>query len=283
MTLKCPTCSKQFKYSKNLRYHIINNTCKDRCYKCPKCKSTYKLYSSLKRHMKVKHNEKIENVDLPICTEKINKINYQDEKEYECIYCDKKYTNKYVLKKHITHHCSKNPNIKKIIENNDLNQTNMVNNIINSNNMTINNNITIQLNNFGEESLKNITDEEFMKALTQPNAIPSKFIELKYIKQKENRNIYRNSKEDKLYVRKNNNWVVEPREDEIYHQMKIKAIDDIDEFIKKDGLRMLNKNEIDKRLNRIERSTFLMHSIKYMLNRYENTLYGSYYENPSLK
>ena len=114
MTLKCPTCSKQFKYSKNLRYHIINNTCKDRCYKCPKCKSTYKLYSSLKRHMKVKHNEKIENVDLPICTEKINKINYQDEKEYECIYCDKKYTNKYVLKKHDNISLFKKSKYKKI-------------------------------------------------------------------------------------------------------------------------------------------------------------------------
>ena len=278
MTLKCPNCSKQFKYGKNLKYHMENNTCKDRSYKCPKCCSTYKLYSSLKRHMKKKHNEKIENLDLPICTEKINKINHDEEKGYECIYCEKKYSNKYVLKKHITHHCSKNPNINKLIEKKS--DINVINNI---NNTTINNNITIQLNNFGEESLNNITDEEFIKALIQPNAIPSKFIELKYIKQKENRNIYRNSKEDKLYVRKNNNWVVEPREDEIYHQMKIKAIDDIDEFIKKDGLRMLNKDEIDKRLNRIERSTFLMHSIKYMLNRYENTLYGSYNENPSLK
>ena len=232
MTLKCPNCSREFKYGKNLKYHIANNTCKERSYKCPKCSLTYKLYSSLKRHMKKKHNEKIENLDLPICTEKINKISQDDEKGYECIYCEKKYSNKYVLKKHITHHCSKNPNITKLVE--QKSDINVINNIINTNNTTINNNITIQLNNFGEESLKNITDEEFIKALIQPNAIPSKFIELKYIKQKENRNIYRNSKEDKLYVRKNNNWVVEPREDEIYHQMKIKAIDDIDEFIKKD-------------------------------------------------
>ena len=74
MTLKCPNCLKQFKYGKNLKYHISNHSCKDRNYICPKCNCKYKLYSSLKRHMKVKHNEKIENLDLPICTEKFNKI-----------------------------------------------------------------------------------------------------------------------------------------------------------------------------------------------------------------
>ena len=103
MTLKCPDCSRQFKYGKNLKYHMSNHSCKDRNHICPKCNCKYKLYSSLKRHMKVKHNEKIENLDLPICTEKFNKINYINDKEYECIYCDKKYSNKYVLKKHITH------------------------------------------------------------------------------------------------------------------------------------------------------------------------------------
>ena len=90
MQLKCPDCSRVFKYSKNLKYHILNNTCKDKVHECQKCNLKYKLKSSLKKHMKLKHTDKVKIIDLPICITEINKIDQNTEEFFECIYCEKK-------------------------------------------------------------------------------------------------------------------------------------------------------------------------------------------------
>ena len=313
MKYECSNCKRIFKYKKDLDIHVKKKTCKDKLYICPECNLRYKLRSSLKRHIKSKHLDKIKSIDIPSCTSTqmlSNNINKKSAEPMNCLYCDKKYANRYVLKNHVTHYCPKNPNITKKTKkkstkknngsetasgsttNNSHNTTtnnNTTNNTINTNHShnttnshnTITNNIIVQLNNFGDESLKNITDEEFLKAIINPSDIPGKYLELKYIKKKENRTVYRNTKENKLYVRKNNKWNVEPVEDDIYHQMKIRAIDDIDAFIKRDGLVLFNRDEIHKKLNRIERATYVMGNIKFMLDNNESTLHENFEDNPS--
>lgn len=302
MSFKCKKCNKEFTRKYGLLKHEKDKICEKKLFECPKCNAKYARKQTLARHIEKKHSNDSNNLKLLVKNKK--NISNNEHKKVACPFCDKKYSNKYVLKKHVAYNCKKNTNIspnsekktqktlpvekKKvnseiIIQNNIQNNTqNNTQNITNITNNTNNTNITFQLNNFGEESLKNITDEEFINAIINPSGIPSKYLELKYIKQKENRNVYRNSKENKLYVRKNNNWIVEPREDEVYHQMKIKAIDDIDEFIKKDGLILFNKTDIDLRLNRIERASFLMQTIRFMLDKNEEILCGSYTENPSI-
>jgi uncharacterized Zn-finger protein len=282
MPFKCKNCHKEFTRKYGLLKHEKAGVCTKKKFECTKCNAKYAYKRTLARHMIEKHSETI--------VENNEELQKKEKKKVQCPYCENKYSNKYVLKNHMTNNCKKNPNISQnkesnnektvvITQNNNINNGNITNN---TQNITNNTNITFQLNNFGEESLKNITDEEFCKAISNPNTIPQKYLELKYIKKKENRNVYRNSKENKLYIRKNNDWVEQSCEDDVYHQMKIRAIDDIDEFMKKKGTFLFNKDEIDKRLNRIERASFLMRTIQFMLDTNEEILHDSYTENPSV-
>ena len=299
MTFKCKNCHKEFTRKYGLLKHEKAEVCMKKAFECPQCNAKYTRKQTLARHIAKKHSNNVEKI-IKNNTQLLKK----EKKKVQCPYCENKYSNKYVLKTHMTHNCKKNPNISQNDETNELNDAkpvvitqnatantgNIINNTINNGNITNNTqnitnntNITFQLNNFGEESLKNITDEEFCKAISNPNTIPQKYLELKYIKKKENRNIYRNSKENKLYIRKNNDWIEQSCEDDVYHQMKIRAIDDIDEFMKKKGTFLFNKGEIDKRLNRIERASFLMRTIQFMLDTNEEILHDSYTENPSMR
>ena len=91
-----------------------------------------------------------------------------------CEYCNKKFTRKDNLKRHIKLYCKKKNNkFDNIINNNNNNNNNNVinnnfinNNFINNNNNN-NNNITINntINNFGREKLDNISDNDIFRCI----------------------------------------------------------------------------------------------------------------------
>jgi superfamily II DNA/RNA helicase len=96
---ECKKCGRYFKYNKNLKYHIKKVKCLDKKFNCPKCVGLrYAEKRSLMKHIQLKHPCENIIINSPAKPTKIINEKYKSRKPENCIYCNKTYANKYVLK-----------------------------------------------------------------------------------------------------------------------------------------------------------------------------------------
>jgi hypothetical protein len=298
MTFQCDQCNKTFKSGKSLKYHIDHNVCINKNFICLGCNKCYKLKSSLKKHFKQKHPDKFDEIDwkkyhsferknTQKSGETTQNIGKMAQENCMCMFCKKDFSSPYNLKRHIATSCDvmkeewfdedeskNNDGIGGINSTNGTNNTNNTNNTLINNGNIINNNINIfNINNFGKEG--GLPEEDMLEAIKDPDAIPLKYIELKHIKDKMNRNIYLESKQsNNIMVYKNNIWSERICED-ICHLLKNESIDDIYEYIRNNNS-ISNEDAINDRLDVIEKDHEVLGDIKYFLYDNKSILSSSF-------
>ena len=144
-----------------------------------------------------------------------------NEKEYRCEICEKTFTRKDNLTRHINKYCNKKISLEKKYNNlqNDIvnlkeqiviNNNNSINNINNNSNNTTNtqNNI-ININNFGSENLEMLTEKFMCDMIDKPYTAIPKMIKKIHFNDKypENKNIRMfNKRCDKLQILNHKIW-----------------------------------------------------------------------------
>ena len=263
----CNKCSKTFSSKQRLKYHTTNNVCNkyEKKFHCIFCSKKYKTKYTFLQHLNLKHSKKIVNKKLNTSQNLVNtsqkkentsqkKENPQKKNDLECEYCNKVFTRKDNLNRHIKKYCKKvkTANITNNTTNNTTNNINTTNNTINNN---CNNTYNITINNFGKESLESISDKDIFKCVNKCyNGIPALF-KLIHIDTPENQNLYlTNIKNPYIYIYNDNKWILnELREILDYIQKEKKGI--IEEYMEK------NNNKFKK---------YKINNIKKMLEDYRN-------------
>jgi phage FluMu protein Com len=243
------------------RHLLKKNTCP------PKFNKT-SIYDILKIHgfdveankYEITHNSAPDCTKVaPGCTTKI----IHNSNTLVCSYCNKLFTRKSSLQRHINSRCSaakSNDEFKILKENNDkltlhveqlinklaLLESKTINNISNKTNNinkgTVNNNIII--NNYGSENIEYITFSRFVKLLETPLSAIPKLIELKFFNEKhpENHNIKITNIHDKFAkIYKDKKWLVSNKKD-IIQELVDNGYADFEEF--KD----LNEEELTNKI-----------------------------------
>ena len=103
---KCDKCKSIFTSKHRLKYHIDNNVCNDNSkpFKCLFCSKKYKTKFTLLQHLRIKHYIIKKNKNY----KKQNNKNVKEQnKNLICQYCDKIFTRKDNLKRHIKKYCKK--------------------------------------------------------------------------------------------------------------------------------------------------------------------------------
>ena len=226
MKYHCHICNKEFKHKSSLKKHLDRKVCEKYTkmqFQCNLCPKKYSSKISLNTHIRNKHGTK----------KIITKV------QVMCPLCNSTFSDKYVLKRHLNNTCR-----------NKMSQyNNVINNITNITNIT--NNINIQINNFGNENMDNISMRKLMNSIRSIENMPLDYIKLKYIDTPENRNIYLHDRDDKeMYIYKNGEWVKEDKI-KILNKMFVGAIDDINELNKNNNTGK-RKEKVDSRLDTIE-------------------------------
>lgn len=144
--------------------------------------------------------------------------NNNNKKEFRCKICDKSFTRKDNLTRHINKYCNKKLNLEnqfnnlkdeililkeQVIINND-------NSINNSNNTTNTQNNIININNFGSENLEMLTEKFMCDMIDKPYTAIPKMIKKIHFNDKypENKNIRMvNKKDNKLQIIENGKWI----------------------------------------------------------------------------
>jgi len=276
----CSRCGYTTDRKQNLKLHLLKKKT------CPPKFNETSIYDILKFHgfdeeaseYEIKHNVVSNCTNLaPICTTKI----IHNSNTLVCSYCDKLFTRKSSLQRHINSRCSaakinKDQNIieqnKILKENNDkltlqveqlinkmaLLEPKTINNISNktknkTNNINkgIVNNIVI--NNYGSENIDYITFNKFVKLLETPLSAISKLIELKHFNEKhpENHNIKITNIHDKFAkIYKDKKWLVSNKKD-IIQDLVENGYADFEEF--KDLNEEELTNKIKERYGKMEK------------------------------
>jgi len=210
-------------------------------FECDKCNKKFNFNSLLKKHQSRKRScitiEDYHN-KLKEITDKIeNIINESLKINIKCLFCEKNFSNKSNLSKHIYKVCVVKNELdnekNKILEykknqerNNEIKQlridmekilkkqtTNItINNTINNNN----NNLVININPYGKENLSHITDTDYKKYLNGFFSGFTKFIEKVHFDKHmpENHNIcISNIKSKYVYVYEDNKWIMKHKND----------------------------------------------------------------------
>lgn len=260
---KCKKCNREFKGKCNLARHM-NTSCsnnRNTDNKCIKCNKEFNNIYNLRRHInlyckvtKLETNNDITKKDAII---KHNEINDKMNKNI-CNYCDKIFSNKSSLCRHIHHNCKiykaqnkekediynelkrlreENKVIRKELEDykKNINKTVITNTIINNtNNNTTNNNLIIF--SFGKEDISKIQTSEISKAMTMGFHSTLKLTDTIHFNPKhpEYHNVYIPNMKDKYaMVYKNDNWQLVNKHDlvdEIYDNKKDYIEENVEEF-----------------------------------------------------
>jgi hypothetical protein len=229
---KCYHCKKELSSRQRLQYHIKKNVCKiiNSDFYCSCCDKYYKTKFTLLNHLNLKHSKKImeyKNKDKKKEIIKKNKI--------KCQYCNKEFKRYDSLTRHIEKYCKKKNG-----------NTTIINNITTNN---IQNNIFI--NNFGNESLKSINEDNIIKCINRCYSCIPELFKLIHIDTPENRNLYlSNMKDSYLYLYKNNKWEVNDL-DKILQYIKDDKKDLMEEYYNKniDKFHSYKKKNICKMIN----------------------------------
>jgi regulator of replication initiation timing len=160
-------------------------------YECSRCHKVFKQKCHYDNHMKRKFPCKEKKITVPII----------DENSLGCPFCEREFTTKYNLLRHINYVCrSKNQMVKIVEENNQLkteikNLQMQVTNNINSNNNNINSNNVIQNINivaYGKENIERITDKDFRTIMRRGMLSVPELVKRIHFDEKvpENHNVY---------------------------------------------------------------------------------------------
>lgn len=224
---KCDICNKIFTNKRNLKNHLEKKVCtKKKKYSCSICGMEYKKRWNLRCHI-LTHDINKDEISNFI---KIDKNVEKDKHEKStCPLCDKVFSSKNNMKKHLKNNCPKNKP-KVLPNNNNFINNGTVNNITN-NNITYNLNINIKP--FGEEK---IDSEKLLEILETVNIFNREDLVKRVIKQKhidtpENRNVFVNYKFGKIAIvldKKEMKWK-KCEKDDVYNKIRCNVIDDIDD------------------------------------------------------
>ena len=191
-------------------------------YNCNLCKKTFDHKSAYGRHLNRQKScvagQMVGQIQMP----SKNILNENDDidrkNDNSCMYCDKIFTKRFNLQRHLTNGCKKEASyIKNITESNTSNElskeinilkqkilelenkqstitnTNNSNNVNNSNNNTNNGTINnIVINQYGKEDMSHITLQDFKGLFSRCNSCVPFFVELLHFNKDkpENNNIY---------------------------------------------------------------------------------------------
>ena len=265
--LKCEKCDREFKRNCNLARHL-NTTCINKKNKCVKCKKEFVNIYSLNRHVrlycKVTKLETKDNISQQEAIIKQNVIDCKRNKNI-CNYCNKLYSSKSSLCRHINHNCKvykaqnkekediynelkrlreENKVIKKELEDykKKNNNKNVIMNNTTNNNTTNNNTTNNTINNnlimfsFGKEDISKIETNEILKAIKMGFHSTLKLTDTIHFNPKhpEYHNVYIPSMKDKYaMIYKNENWQLVNKQDlvdEIYDNKKDYIEENVEDF-----------------------------------------------------
>ena len=105
VTYKCSKCTKIAPMPNSLRLHMYYH--KDKQFKCNICNQKFVYQSKLKQHKRMHTKSKMYECFHGGCNKKyrhpqdlIRHIQYHQEKTFECDFCEKKFAEKRLLKRH---------------------------------------------------------------------------------------------------------------------------------------------------------------------------------------
>lgn len=257
MSHECNICKKKFKKKICLTNHIKKNICEkynNLLFECKFCNKKYTSNRTLLNHIKNKHND-------------------ENSKKVKCSLCEKSFSCKSSLNRHLANlRCKflKNNSAKNISINSNNNNNNNNDNSVNINNINININI-----NFGKEKLDDwfyeVGKSVIEDCIRDIDKIPINLLEAKHIISKKNRNIYLPKEEDKYkYMLIYNDGWKKIKTTKILQKMLGLSGDDLFDLIhnhKKYKLRLSKKSkkDLDKKITDINKDKFLQGPLANML------------------
>ena len=270
---RCTRCDYNTDHKSKFRLHLLKKNT------CPSKFNETSIYDILKLHGfdEEATEYEITHKCVPKCTESAPGCTAEiihNSNTLVCSYCNKLFTRKSSLQRHINSRCSSvkinkeqhvNDEIKILKENNDkltlqvelllknasFTNTNISNKTNNINKGTVNNNTII--NNYGSENIDYITFNRFVKLLETPLSAISKLIELKHFNEKhpENHNIKITNIHDKFAkIYKDKKWLVSNKKD-IIQELVENGYADFEEF--KDLNEEELTNKIKERYGKMEK------------------------------
>jgi hypothetical protein len=203
-------------------------------YKCKKCNKIFSRKTNLENHTyKLFSCKAVEETEKNIVKISENITKNEENINNQCLSCNKIFSTKYNLNKHIKGHCKVNKNLNNLVYNKNildklkelLVEHNQNNNITNNN---ITNNITnnIQVNIFsaGNEDISRLTKEDILKICTSGTYYPIVAAELIHCNKNypEFQNfLISNLRSNTGLVFINNNWVSKSQDEILTNIMQI--------------------------------------------------------------
>ena len=196
--MNCKLCRKKFTTKQCFEYHIYHNVCQKKSnYNCTFCGKNFSTKSNLNRHVKqkicIQTNDSVLTLNDSVLTPNDsvltpndsvltpnNSATSKENLEYKCKFCNKNYSKNSNLRRHEKTCCKKikidtftQQYINKIQKLEDKIvelENNQHTTIINQNKQHIHNynqTINIKINNFGNENISLITDDEMFKIVNK--------------------------------------------------------------------------------------------------------------------
>jgi uncharacterized C2H2 Zn-finger protein len=250
--------------------------------------------------LKVINNESLKVINNESLKENKNElIKIDDTKlikvdEYKCEDCNKIYTTKRSLKRHLREYCKigeknelyeiiqqmqnqidniKSNNQTNIVgNNNNMNSNNTTNNVNNTNNTIVNN---ININAYGKEDISHISDNEYKNIFTKFNSMIPMLIELIHFNEDkpENKNVYiSNMRSKHAYMYDGNKWILRNKNELIDDLYDKKCIIIIEKY---EDLKNALNNNIVRNLDRFVDKYDEEHVKNGILDRIELLLYNN--------
>ena len=264
-------------------------------YYCKCCNYDAKVKGNYLKHLNTNKHQKIKQIQYNTQVHGEN-INYHDSKHQFpitniCKYCDKNFTTKQAMYRHIKYTCSQNSDeyiieLCRLLNEKDrilMEQGNQIKvlydkierlsnklRITNINNGIINNNVNIELLNFEQTDYSHLTENDYVTCIRDCNYSVKTLIEKVHFNEKkpENMNIYISSIKGKYaMVYKNNKWQIMDRKTQIddlydtneiilsswYKEYKVKYPE-----IMQDMKRYLQNIEENDTINEVKKEILLM-------------------------
>lgn len=269
-------------------------------YYCECCNYKTKQKGHYDKHLKTKKHLSQQKVNKKstVCQPFVNSLSTSDKKSYFCKYCDKKYTTRQAMYRHIKYSCKQNKDedFKELVRLlNERNETDklkdkqinnmqkqieklstklQIQNIQNIQNNTIKNNTinyNIQLLNYNQTDYSHLTEKDYFKCITDCNHCVKTLIEKVHFNDNkpENKNIYiSNIKNKYVMLYKNNKWQLVNRKSQIddlydYNEFMLEDWykeykDKYPQMIKSFERYLQNKDNDDNLLNNVKEEILLL-------------------------